>query len=179
MPIAWMRRVNTRPKARSLSRTIYVGARSQGNASVIWRANHSAVGQRDRNKALFLFDQDSFLLRALGATEYALLVTGRVGRLNAIKPHTPAAVRTQRLSSENCQVACRDHFLSRHLRSPILRWSFYWVRVGACGNSKGAVPFTDWLILARQVSRVEKGPSKRWPCSFVAYQPSLTARKSD
>ena len=99
MPIAWMRRVNTRPKARSLSRTIYVGARSQGNASVIWRANHSAVGQRDRNKALFLFDQDSFLLRALGATEYALLVTGRVGRLNAIKPHTPAAVRTQRLFS--------------------------------------------------------------------------------
>jgi hypothetical protein len=94
-PIAWMRRVNTRPKARSLSRTIYVGARSQGNASVIWRANHSAVGQRDRNKALFLFDQDSFLLRALGATEYALLVTGRVGRLNAIKPHTPAAVRTR------------------------------------------------------------------------------------
>jgi hypothetical protein len=42
-----------------------------------------------------LFDQDSFLLRALGATEYALLVTGRVGRLNAIKPHTPAAVRTR------------------------------------------------------------------------------------
>lgn len=55
--------------------------------------------KRDRNKALFLFDQDSFLLRALGATEYALLVTGRVGRLNAIKPHTPAAVRTQRLFS--------------------------------------------------------------------------------
>jgi hypothetical protein len=38
--------VNTLPKARSLSRTIYVGARSQGNASVIWRANHSAVGCR-------------------------------------------------------------------------------------------------------------------------------------
>ena len=50
--------------------------------------------KRDRNKALFLFDQDSFLLRALGATEYAPLVTGRIGRLNAIKPHTPAAVRT-------------------------------------------------------------------------------------
>ena len=46
MPIAWMRRVNTLPKARSLSRTIYVGAQSQGNASVIWRANHSAVGWR-------------------------------------------------------------------------------------------------------------------------------------
>ena len=46
MPIAWMRRVNTLPKARSLSRTIYVGALSQGNASVIWRANHSAVGCR-------------------------------------------------------------------------------------------------------------------------------------
>jgi hypothetical protein len=55
--------------------------------------------KRTCNKALFLFDQDSFLLRALGATEYALLVTGRVGRLNAIKPHTPAAVRTQRLFS--------------------------------------------------------------------------------
>jgi hypothetical protein len=41
-----MRRVNTLPKARSLSRTIYVGARSQGNASVIWCANHSAVGCR-------------------------------------------------------------------------------------------------------------------------------------
>ena len=33
-------------KARSLSRTIYVGARSHGNALVIWRANHSAVGCR-------------------------------------------------------------------------------------------------------------------------------------
>jgi hypothetical protein len=111
MPIAWMRRVNTRPKARSLSRTIYVGARSQGNASVIWRANHSAVGQRDRNKALFLFDQDSFLLRALGATEYALLVTGRVGRLNAIKPHTPAAVRTQRLFSNRLLDCLRQNGL--------------------------------------------------------------------
>src|SRR5450759_975914 len=46
MPIAWMRRVNMLPKARSLSRTMYAGALSQGNASVIWRANHSAVGCR-------------------------------------------------------------------------------------------------------------------------------------
>jgi hypothetical protein len=46
MPIAWIRRVNTPPKALSLSRTTYVGALSQGNASVIWRANHSAVGCR-------------------------------------------------------------------------------------------------------------------------------------
>jgi hypothetical protein len=38
IPIAWMRRVNTPPKALSLSRTIYVGALSQGNASVIWHA---------------------------------------------------------------------------------------------------------------------------------------------
>jgi hypothetical protein len=44
MPIAWRRRVNTLPKARSLSRTIYAGVRSQGNASLIWRASHSAVG---------------------------------------------------------------------------------------------------------------------------------------
>jgi len=55
--------------------------------------------KRDRNKALFLFDQDSFLLRALGATEYTLLVPAGVGRLNAIKPHTPAAIGTQRLFS--------------------------------------------------------------------------------
>ena len=33
-----MRRVNTLPKALSLSRTIYVGARSPGKASVIWHA---------------------------------------------------------------------------------------------------------------------------------------------
>jgi hypothetical protein len=46
MPIAWMRRANTPPKALSLSRTIYVGGLSQGNASVIWHANHSAVGCR-------------------------------------------------------------------------------------------------------------------------------------
>src|SRR5450756_1621286 len=46
MPIAWMRRLNTLPKARALSRTMYPGALSQGNASVIWRANHSAVGCR-------------------------------------------------------------------------------------------------------------------------------------
>ena len=38
--------MNTLPKALSLSRTIYFGARSPGNASVIWCANHSAVGCR-------------------------------------------------------------------------------------------------------------------------------------
>jgi hypothetical protein len=38
--------VNTLPKALSLSRTIYARAPSQGNASVIWCANHSAVGCR-------------------------------------------------------------------------------------------------------------------------------------
>ncbi len=36
--------VNRLPNTRSLLRTIYVGALSQGNASVIWRANYSAVG---------------------------------------------------------------------------------------------------------------------------------------
>src|SRR5262249_25477790 len=46
MPIAWTRALNTAPNARSLSRTIYFGAVSHGNASVIWRANHSAVGLR-------------------------------------------------------------------------------------------------------------------------------------
>jgi len=40
---------------------------------------------------LFVFDQDSFLLRALGATEYTLLVPAGVGRLNAIKPKRIAA----------------------------------------------------------------------------------------
>ena len=51
--------------------------------------------KRDRN-TLFVFDQDSFLLRALGATEYTLLVPAGVGRLNAIKPHTPAAISALR-----------------------------------------------------------------------------------
>src|SRR5262249_13262892 len=46
MPIARTRALNTAPNARSLSRTRYFGAVSQGNASVIWRANHSAVGLR-------------------------------------------------------------------------------------------------------------------------------------
>lgn len=80
----------------------------------------------------------------------------------------------------NRQIACRDHFWSRHPRSPILRWTFYLGRVGACGaDSKGADPFTDWPIFVRQFSRLENGPNKRLPCSSVAYQPSLTARKSD
>src|SRR5262249_27243322 len=34
------------PNARSLSRMRYFGAVSHGNASVIWRASHSAVGLR-------------------------------------------------------------------------------------------------------------------------------------
>jgi hypothetical protein len=46
---------------------------------------------------LFVFDEDSFLLRALGATEYALIETGRVGRLNAIEPHTPPAIGAKRV----------------------------------------------------------------------------------
>src|SRR6516162_2227850 len=44
IPIARTRALNTAPKARSLSRIRYFGAVSHGNASVIWRANHSAVG---------------------------------------------------------------------------------------------------------------------------------------
>jgi hypothetical protein len=40
------RALNTAPNARSLSRMRYFGAVSHGNASVIWRANHSAVGVR-------------------------------------------------------------------------------------------------------------------------------------
>jgi hypothetical protein len=44
MPIARIRALNAAPNARSLSRTRYFGAVSHGNASVIWRANHSAVG---------------------------------------------------------------------------------------------------------------------------------------
>ena len=39
--------------------------------------------------------------------------------------------------------------------------------------------FTAWLILVTQVSRLQKGPDKRVPCLSIAYQPSLTARKSD
>jgi hypothetical protein len=68
------------------------------NASLeITASTAASVGsKRDRNH---LFDQDSFLLRALGATEYTLLVPAGVGRLNAIKPHTPAAIGTQRLFS--------------------------------------------------------------------------------
>jgi hypothetical protein len=56
-----MRRVNTLPKARSLSRTIYVGALSQGNASVIWRANHSAVGCLSLLKILNAGETPGFL----------------------------------------------------------------------------------------------------------------------
>src|ERR1700674_1245406 len=44
MPIARSRRVNASPKAPSLSRMRKPGTVSQGKASVIWRASHSAVG---------------------------------------------------------------------------------------------------------------------------------------
>ena len=46
MPIARTRALKTFPNARSLSRIRYFGALSHGNASVIWRASHSAVGFR-------------------------------------------------------------------------------------------------------------------------------------
>src|SRR5207253_2256344 len=46
MPIARTRALNATPNARSLSRMRYFGARSHGNASLIWRASHSAVGFR-------------------------------------------------------------------------------------------------------------------------------------
>src|ERR1700730_8486064 len=46
IPIARTRALNTTPNARSLSRKRYLGALSHGNASVIWRASHSAVGLR-------------------------------------------------------------------------------------------------------------------------------------
>ncbi len=44
IPIAWTRALKTLPNALSLSRMRYSGPLSQGNASVICRANHSAVG---------------------------------------------------------------------------------------------------------------------------------------
>jgi len=44
IPIARTRALNATPNARSLSRMRYFGALSHGNASVIWRASHSAVG---------------------------------------------------------------------------------------------------------------------------------------
>src|SRR5260370_738940 len=46
MPIARTRALNVTPNARSLSRMRYFGALFHGNVSVIWRANHSAVGLR-------------------------------------------------------------------------------------------------------------------------------------
>ena len=46
IPMARTRALNTLPNARSLSRMRYSGALCQGNASVICRANHSAVGLR-------------------------------------------------------------------------------------------------------------------------------------
>ena len=48
---------------------------------------------------LFVFNENRFLLRALGATEGALIVTGRVGWLNAIQPHTPSTVGTGRFAN--------------------------------------------------------------------------------
>src|SRR4051794_4410277 len=44
MPIARRRCLTTEPKTRSRSRIRSLGADSQGNASVIWRAIQSAVG---------------------------------------------------------------------------------------------------------------------------------------
>src|SRR4029453_13157980 len=44
IPITRNRALNATPNALSLSRMRYFGAVSHGNASVIWRANHSAVG---------------------------------------------------------------------------------------------------------------------------------------
>src|ERR1035441_9438657 len=56
--LLWMRRLNTLPKAWSLSRTMYPGTLSQGNASVIWRANHSPVGCRvTANQAMGIRDR--------------------------------------------------------------------------------------------------------------------------
>ena len=52
MPIAQMRRVNTSPKALSLSRTRYVGVLSHGKASVIWR-RHS---KRQPNSSSMPYD---------------------------------------------------------------------------------------------------------------------------
>jgi hypothetical protein len=46
IPIARTRALNATPNALSLSRMRYFGALSHGNASVICRANHSAVGLR-------------------------------------------------------------------------------------------------------------------------------------
>jgi hypothetical protein len=46
MPIARTRALNATPNAPSLSRMRYFGALSHGNASVIWCADHSAVGFR-------------------------------------------------------------------------------------------------------------------------------------
>src|SRR5467141_1167766 len=46
IPMARTRALNAAPNARSLSRMRYFGAVSHGKASVIWRANHSAVGLR-------------------------------------------------------------------------------------------------------------------------------------
>jgi hypothetical protein len=44
IPIARTRALNAVPNAPSLSRMRYFGAVSHGHASMIWRANHSAVG---------------------------------------------------------------------------------------------------------------------------------------
>jgi hypothetical protein len=44
IPIARTRALNATPNALSLSRIRYFGALFHGNASVIWRSNHSAVG---------------------------------------------------------------------------------------------------------------------------------------
>ena len=48
---------------------------------------------------LFVVDENRFLLRALGATECALIVARRLGWLNAIQPHTPSTVGTGRFAN--------------------------------------------------------------------------------
>jgi hypothetical protein len=50
IPIARTRALNATPNALSLSRMRYFGALSHGNASVICRASHSAVGLRGHRK---------------------------------------------------------------------------------------------------------------------------------
>jgi hypothetical protein len=44
---------------------------------------------------------------------------------------------------------------------------------GAMGWCLYSAQFTAWLILVRQVSRLENGPTKRLPRSSIAYQTLL------
>src|SRR5271165_5633415 len=52
IPIARTRALNALPNALSLSRMRYLGAQSHGNASVIWRASHSATQMQSARCAL-------------------------------------------------------------------------------------------------------------------------------